>query len=147
MEEKKGNDALSLPLCRPWVLYTNEFVQIWVGPCQDDVFFEETFTDGLSLGSPRSSLKDVEDSLNSADLLECTGFMLMPACKSNGWSPFRLQKPHVKPKDARHVCRQHFIDGRRRDVIKMQETTLLPVFVGKKAPGLTVGSLILRDQR
>ena len=50
--------------------------------------FEETFTDWLW-----RLVSHVEDSLNSAGLLASTTLLLMPACKSNDWSPFRLQSP------------------------------------------------------
>ena len=38
-------------------------------------------------------VRHAEDSLNSAGLLASTTLLLMLACKSNGWSPFRLQTP------------------------------------------------------
>ena len=55
---------------------------------QEQRIFEETFTDWLW-----RLVRHVEDSLNSAGLLASTTLLLMPACKSNGWSPFRLQTP------------------------------------------------------
>ena len=58
---------------------------------QQQRVFEETFTDWLW-----RLVRHVEDSLNSAGLLASTTLLLMPACKSNGWSPFRLQTPHIK---------------------------------------------------
>ena len=57
---------------------------------QEQRVFEETFTDWLW-----RLVRHVEDSLNSAGLLASTTLLLMPACKSNGWSPFCLQTfPH-----------------------------------------------------
>ena len=55
--------------------------------------FEETFTDWLW-----RLVRHVEDSLkslNSAGLFASTTLLLMPACQSYGWSPFRLQTPHI----------------------------------------------------
>ena len=52
--------------------------------------FEETFTDWFC-----RLVRHVEDSLNRASLLASTILLLIPACKSTGWSPFRLQTlPH-----------------------------------------------------
>ena len=51
--------------------------------------FDETFADRL--WSSRL-VRYVEDSLNSACLLAFTTLRLMPACTSNGRSPFHLQK-------------------------------------------------------
>ena len=81
-KEKKGNHVLPLPLCCPWVLYKNRFVQIWVGPARAARAFQDTFYGSNSKFGSGAQARE-EDSINSAGLLAFTGFLLMPACKSN----------------------------------------------------------------
>ena len=88
VEGKKGNYALPSLLGLSWVFLQKRIhVNLsWSG--QQQRVFEETFTDWLW-----RLVRHVEDSLNRAGLLASTTLLLMPACKSNGWSPFRLQAP------------------------------------------------------
>ena len=64
-------------------------------PAQEQRVFDETFTDRLW-----RLFRYVEDSLlkqRRSVSFHCPSLLLMPACKSNGWSPFRLQPPPPPP--------------------------------------------------
>ena len=77
--------------------------------------------------------------------LASTTLLLMPACKSNGWSPFRLKTPHIKWKDA-YVCREHVVGGRRQGCHPTIGDDVPARFRCKKVHCLTVGDLIFRDR-
>ena len=94
MEGKKSNHALPSPFCCPCLLYKNRFVQSLVGLCENGVFLQKHVPIDFGLGA-HARQGCIGQSKNSVGLLAFTGLLLMTASKSNGWSPFRLETPHV----------------------------------------------------
>ena len=107
---------------------------------QEQLVFEETFTDWLW-----RLVRHVEDSLNSAGLLASTTLLLMPACKSNGWSPFRLQTPphQVKGRPCPPRARRRGTSTGLSSNHRRRRSCQIRC---KKVHCLTVGDLIFRDR-
>ena len=85
----------------------------------------------------------VEDSLNSAGLLASTTLLLMPACKSNGWSPFRLQTP---PLSKRTPMSAESTSSVEVDRVVIKGDDVPARFRCEKVHCVTVGELIFRDR-
>ena len=90
---KKGQLCSAMAFgCSLGALQKRIHVNLSWSPQQQRVFEERFY--GLTLEARQACRRQS----NSAGLLASTTLLLMPACKSNGWTPFRLQTPPTSSK-------------------------------------------------